>query len=45
MATVMESNDTFTAFWNDVLVAKFERLPQHHARRAFVSQRGAVGEA
>ena len=25
MATVMESSDTFTAFWNDVLVAKFER--------------------
>jgi ubiquinone/menaquinone biosynthesis C-methylase UbiE len=26
MATVMETNDTFTAFWNDVLVAKFERF-------------------
>ena len=26
MATVVESNDAFTAFWNDVLVAKFERF-------------------
>jgi SAM-dependent methyltransferase len=26
MATVIESNDAFTAFWNDVLVAKFERF-------------------
>lgn len=26
MATVMESNDAYTAFWNDVLVAKFERF-------------------
>jgi ubiquinone/menaquinone biosynthesis C-methylase UbiE len=26
MATVMESSDAFTAFWNDVLVAKFERF-------------------
>ena len=26
MATVMESSDTYTTFWNDVLVAKFERF-------------------
>jgi ubiquinone/menaquinone biosynthesis C-methylase UbiE len=26
MATVIDSNDAFTAFWNDVLVAKFERF-------------------
>ena len=26
MATTMESSDTYTAFWNDVLVAKFERF-------------------
>jgi len=26
MATVVESNDAYTAFWNDVLVAKFERF-------------------
>ena len=26
MATVVESNDAFTAFWNNVLVAKFERF-------------------
>ena len=26
MATVIESNDTFTAFWNDVMVPKFERF-------------------
>jgi len=26
MTTVTESNDAFTAFWNDVLVAKFERF-------------------
>ena len=26
MATVIESNDAYTAFWNDVLVAKFERF-------------------
>ncbi|HEY3554085.1 MAG TPA: class I SAM-dependent methyltransferase [Casimicrobiaceae bacterium] len=26
MATVIDSNDAFTTFWNDVLVAKFERF-------------------
>ncbi|HJU24152.1 MAG TPA: class I SAM-dependent methyltransferase [Casimicrobiaceae bacterium] len=26
MATVIESNDAFTAFWNDILVPKFERF-------------------
>ena len=26
MATVIESNDAFTAFWNDVMVPKFERF-------------------
>jgi ubiquinone/menaquinone biosynthesis C-methylase UbiE len=26
MATVIDSNDAFTKFWNDVLVAKFERF-------------------
>ena len=26
MASVIETNDAFTAFWNDVLVAKFERF-------------------
>jgi ubiquinone/menaquinone biosynthesis C-methylase UbiE len=26
MATVIESNDSYTAFWNDVMVAKFERF-------------------
>ena len=26
MATVVESNDAFTAFWNDILVPKFERF-------------------
>ena len=26
MATVTESNDAFTAFWNDVMVPKFERF-------------------
>ena len=26
MATSIESNDAFTAFWNDILVAKFERF-------------------
>jgi ubiquinone/menaquinone biosynthesis C-methylase UbiE len=26
MATAIESNDPYTAFWNDVLVAKFERF-------------------
>ena len=26
MATVIESSDSYTAFWNDVLVAKFERF-------------------
>jgi ubiquinone/menaquinone biosynthesis C-methylase UbiE len=26
MATVIESNDAFTTFWNDVMVAKFERF-------------------
>jgi ubiquinone/menaquinone biosynthesis C-methylase UbiE len=26
MATVIDSNDDFTKFWNDVLVAKFERF-------------------
>jgi ubiquinone/menaquinone biosynthesis C-methylase UbiE len=26
MATIPETNDAFTAFWNDVLVAKFERF-------------------
>jgi ubiquinone/menaquinone biosynthesis C-methylase UbiE len=26
MVTAVESNDAFTAFWNDVLVAKFERF-------------------
>lgn len=26
MATIVESNDSYTAFWNDVLVAKFERF-------------------
>ena len=26
MATATETNDAFTAFWNDVLAAKFERF-------------------
>ena len=26
MATMIESNDAFTAFWNDILVPKFERF-------------------
>ena len=26
MATVIESNDSYTAFWNDVMVPKFERF-------------------
>jgi ubiquinone/menaquinone biosynthesis C-methylase UbiE len=26
MATLADSNDAFTAFWNDVLAAKFERF-------------------
>ena len=26
MATVVDNNDEFTAFWNDVLVPKFERF-------------------
>ena len=26
MASVIDSNDSFTRFWNDVLVAKFERF-------------------
>jgi SAM-dependent methyltransferase len=26
MATVVESNDSYTAFWNDVMVPKFERF-------------------
>ena len=26
MATMVDSNDAFTTFWNDVLAAKFERF-------------------
>ena len=45
MATVIESSDVFTAFWNDVLVAKFERFRNIMLDRPFVSQRCPAREA